>query len=136
MDYEEFFNAVARRLGVSSTQAASVTSATLKTLAERISGGEARRLAEQLPRELREYLSKPRESAEPFGLGEFVRRVSERAGVDTRLASDSARAVLRAVSKDVNTDEFEDMVSQLPEEFSEVLEPVAARAGIPRRGRR
>jgi uncharacterized protein (DUF2267 family) len=135
--YDDFIDAVARRAGVSTEQATAITHATLETLADRISGGEANDLADQLPGGLEDHLRKPptREFAESFGLGEFMQRVSARAGVDGPLASAGVRAVLTTLREAVAGDEFEDMLAQLPKEFGEVVEPVAARAGG-RRGRR
>jgi uncharacterized protein (DUF2267 family) len=129
MIYEDFIDAVARRAGVSAEQAATLTRATLRTLAERISGGEAEDLASELPDALGKHLRKPpnQEFAEPFGLEEFVRRVSEQADVAPTVAAASVRAVLTTLREAVTGDEFEDMVAQLPKEFREVIEPVGAR---------
>lgn len=135
MDYEEFIDTVASRVGVTADQATTLTRATLETLAERLSGGEARDLASQLPRGLQECLRKPREAAERFELPEFIRRVSARAGVDIALASDGAQAVLTTVRDAVTAGEFEDVMSQLPKEFGEIVQPLGARVGVPR-GRR
>lgn len=136
MGYDDFINAVAGRTAVSTEQATTITRATLQTLAERISGGETHDLADQLPDGLDDYLRKPLpagETAEPFGLGEFVQRVSARSGIDGALASAAVRAVLTTMRESVSEDEFDDMVSQLPKEFWEVV-PVGVPAGA-RRGR-
>jgi uncharacterized protein (DUF2267 family) len=133
--YEDFIEAVARRAGVSADQATTITRATLETLADRISGGEANDLANQLPEGLDDHLRKPQEHVEPFGLGEFVQRITARAGVDDVLASAGAHAVLTTLHEAVTGDEFEDMVAQLPTEFRQVIEPVSTHAGgrrIPR----
>lgn len=137
MAYDDFIKAVASRAGASTEQAATITRATLQTLADRISGGEANDLADQLPEGLDDYLRKPptRELAEPSGLGEFVQRVGARAGVDGTLASAGVRAVLTTMREAVSGDEFDDMVAQLPREFRELIEPVGVPAGA-RRGRR
>jgi uncharacterized protein (DUF2267 family) len=129
--YEDFIDAVARRAAVSNEQATTITHATLETLADRISGGEADDLADQLPDQLGDHLRKPptREFAESFGLGEFVQRVSARTGADGVLASVGVRAVLTTLREAVAGDEFEDMVAQLPKEFGEVIEPVGSQAG-------
>ncbi|MEV1288935.1 DUF2267 domain-containing protein [Micromonospora sp. NPDC049679] len=133
MNCSEFVDAVARRGGVSREQAHDLTRATLQTLAERISGGETRDVGAQLAPELREYLHKEQEFPEPFGLGQFIRRVSDRAGVNTAQGSAGVRAVLATVREAVATREFEDVVSQLPKEYWEVIEPVGAQFGV-RRG--
>lgn len=133
MDYGEFIDAVASRVGVSPEQATTLSRATLETLAERLSGGEARDLASQLPKGLQECVRKPREAAERFGLAEFIRRVSLRAGVDIALASDATQAVLTTTRESVTEGEFEDVMSQLPKEFGEIVPPMGVRAGVPRR---
>ncbi|MFS8478828.1 MAG: DUF2267 domain-containing protein [Micromonosporaceae bacterium] len=136
MAYDDFINAVASRTAVSTAQASTITEATLRTLADRISGGEANDLADQLPEGLDDYLRKPlpaRETAQPFGLGEFVQRVAARAGVDGVLASSGVRAVLTTMRETVSADEFDDMVAQLPKEFWQVVQPEDVPAGA--RGR-
>ncbi|GDY71600.1 hypothetical protein SAV31267_010850 [Streptomyces avermitilis] len=54
MDDKEFFQAVADRAGLSREEAADLTRATLETLARRLSDGEARDLALELPERLRD----------------------------------------------------------------------------------
>ncbi|SCL32755.1 Uncharacterized conserved protein, DUF2267 family [Micromonospora rhizosphaerae] len=126
MVYEDFIDAVARRAGVPVDQAGTITRATLETLAERISGGEANDLANQVPEGLDDHLRKTQEHPEVFGLGEFVQRVTARAGIDGVLASSGIRAVLTTLREAVPRDEFEDMVAQLPKDFWEVV-PVGLR---------
>jgi len=133
MNDQEFIDVVARRAGVSHDQAATLTPAALATLAQRISGGEDDDIANQLPGALGQHLRRPpgRADAEPLGLDEFVRRVSERSGVDQTLAMAGVRAVLTTIREAVTGDEVTDMLSQLPKEFLQVIEPVTAgrRAG-------
>jgi uncharacterized protein (DUF2267 family) len=102
--------------------------ATLRTLAERITGGEARDVADHLPKEVRRLLSDTPEEAERFGLDEFYRRVAEREGVDRRTAAAHARAVFVALGVAVAPGELRDMAAQLPRDF----EPFLAAAGIGR----
>lgn len=133
MDHAEFIDSVARRSGTSPAQAETLTRATLQTLAERLTGGEARDLAEQLPREFREDLCNAREPAEPFGFAEFIQRTSARAGVDITGADRSVVAVFKTICTDITSEEFDDVMAQLPEEFPDVREPVGARTGAQRR---
>ncbi|MFF0318797.1 DUF2267 domain-containing protein [Micromonospora sp. NPDC005252] len=138
MEYEDFINAVATRLKVSTDQAATLTSATLETLADRISAGQAEDLAYQLPDGLDDHLRKPpplrrQEHAQPFGFDEFVRRVADHPAVDRALAGAGVRAVLTTLREAVSRDEFEDAMAQLPKEFRQVVEPVGA-GGRQRRG--
>ncbi|WP_446209774.1 DUF2267 domain-containing protein [Micromonospora sp. IBSANI012] len=132
MEYEDFINAVATRAKVSTDQAATLTSATLETLADRISAGQAEDLAYQLPDGLDDHLRKPPplrgrgEHAKPFGLEEFVRRVADHPAIDRALAGAGVRAVLTTLREAVSRDEFEDAMAQLPKEFRQVIEPVGA----------
>lgn len=133
MNEREFIDAVAGRAGVSAEQAATLTPAVLATLAERISGGEADDIANQLPAELGRHLRRPPgvANAEAFTLAEFVRRVSERAGVDQTMAAAGVQAVLTTIGEAVTGDEFKEMLSQLPREILAVIEPITVgrRAG-------
>ncbi|MEU5942208.1 DUF2267 domain-containing protein [Micromonospora sp. NPDC047548] len=127
MNHAEFVQAVAMRPGVSPVQAEPITRATLETLAERISGGQARDLASQLPEELRVYVPKPNDDAVPFGLAEFLERVQARAAVDLQTATDGARAVLDTLRAAVSAKEYRDFVSQLPKEFWQLTGPAVTR---------
>jgi uncharacterized protein (DUF2267 family) len=115
MDFEQFVNLVANRADVAGwdrTQA--LINGTLRTLAERISGGEARDLAAQLPEEFKPSLSDAEETAETFTVDEFVRRVAERAGVGDDTALKGARAVMATVRDAVTSGEWDDIIAQLP----------------------
>lgn len=71
-----------------------LTRATLQTLAERLTGGEAEDVAAQLPMQMKEWLlSHATPAAEKFGVDEFVRRVSDKANVTPEDARRGARAV-------------------------------------------
>jgi uncharacterized protein (DUF2267 family) len=127
MKYDEFLRAVATRAGVPQDEAAVITEAVLETLAERISGGEARDLAAQLPGPLQRPLQDAAEPAEPFELDEFVGRVADRADLEPEEALEATRAVLATVREAVTGGEFEDVLSQLPREFTDLIEPVSRR---------
>jgi uncharacterized protein (DUF2267 family) len=135
VNYSEFVEAVAKRAQVSPAEATMITRATLETLTDRVTGGQARGLAGQLPVELRQHLHKttsPTDAqiAESFGFEEFVHRVSARAGVDGAVADAGARAVLATVGETVSSDELDGMLSQLPKEFWEIVRP-GARVEVP-----
>ncbi|MGN9778084.1 DUF2267 domain-containing protein [Micromonospora sp. H33] len=120
----QFFEKVAARAGVPSDTAQSLTVATLRTLAERISGGEAADLADHVAYELRDLLVKGTEEQEVFAYDEFLRRVGERAGVDEDLAERGVEAVLKTLHRVVGHDEFEDALAQLPTELQALAQPV------------
>ena len=76
----EFYARVSARAGVPVETARALTEATLRTLAERISGGEADDLSAHVAHELRPLLARARvEDPEVFGYDEFLRRIAERA---------------------------------------------------------
>jgi uncharacterized protein (DUF2267 family) len=102
-----------------------VEHATLRTLADRISGGEAQDLASQLPSRLQADLRPAHEEAEAFGVDEFVRRVAERGDVGPEEARTGTVAVLTTVREAVTPGEFDDVVSQLPQEYRELVGPMA-----------
>lgn len=121
MDYATFEQLVSERAGVPPDRAATLTEATLETLSERITGGEARDLAAQLPKPAQDWLTGSPEPAERFDLTEFIRRVAERAEVPPDEAREATRAVLRTLREAVTAGEFDDVMSQLPKEFGEFM---------------
>lgn len=121
----EFFEKVAARAGVPPETAQSLTEATLRTLAERISGGQAADLADHVAHELRPFVAKAApEEPEAFAYDEFLRRVADRAGVDQEVAERGAGAVLQTLHRVVGHREFADAMAQLPTEVQALAEPV------------
>jgi uncharacterized protein (DUF2267 family) len=123
MKYEEFIDRVAESAGVSKQEAEALTHAALVTLAERITGGEARDLAAQLPIPLGNPLMPAKEEAEAFSFTEFVRRTAERAGTDPQTAEIAVDAVMATLRDAVTPGEFDDVISQLPEDFKRLAAP-------------
>jgi uncharacterized protein (DUF2267 family) len=146
-DYDGFIQMVADAAHIGRDDAVRATSATLKTLGERIVRGEADDLAAQLPPEIAPFLEKTEAAAEGFDFDEFVRRVSEREGVDLETAERHARAVFAALGRALTDEELEDLAAELPEDirlrllpkgtqrvevmpFSAFVDRVAGRAGL------
>jgi uncharacterized protein (DUF2267 family) len=125
MDYETFTRTAADRAGLPVDTVERVEHATLRTLADRISGGEAQDLASQLPSRLQADLRPAHEEAEAFGVDEFVRRVAERGDVGPEEARTGTVAVLTTVREAVTPGEFDDVMSQLPQEYRELVGPMA-----------
>lgn len=127
MQYPEFLRRVEELIGT--TQSASDTqraaeqaiNATLETLSERITGGEAKDLASQLPEEIQAPLERSAEQAETFSLEEFYERVAQREGVDTDTARRDAAAVMTVLGVAVSSGQLEDLRSQLPSEFDDLF---------------
>ncbi|MEU4366184.1 DUF2267 domain-containing protein [Micromonospora chersina] len=121
----EFVAKVAERSGFPAKTARSLTEATLRTLAERISGGEAADLADHVADELRPLLARARtEEPEAFGYDEFVRRIADRAGTAPDIAEKGARAVLQTLHRVVGHVEFEQAMAELPREIGALAQPV------------
>ncbi|GAA4562665.1 hypothetical protein GCM10023176_04870 [Micromonospora coerulea] len=129
MNYAEFLEAVEKRAGMPVTEAANVIRATLTTLTERISGGEARDLATQLPEEFRGYLHKEVDFAEQLDLVEFLNEIRAHAGVDDQRTTDGARAVLITLREAVSADELENLEAELPKDIRQLLYPVGRGVG-------
>jgi uncharacterized protein (DUF2267 family) len=122
MQLEEFVHEVADRTGMSRDEAESLVRATLRTLAERLSGGEAEDLRAQLPKQLQAELIPPQEEAQGFGVEEFARRVAARSGIDEADAGAGVVAVLSVIRDAVSPGEFDDVLSQLGRDFAELVE--------------
>lgn len=90
----------------------------LGTLEQRLSGGEARRLSEHLPRELREQLRgrEPPVSHEAplFEFDELVHKVAVELALDDAPAKQIVRAVFAAVGRRLDDDERAHVGNQLP----------------------
>ena len=120
VEYERFLSIVEQGTGLGRDAARHATRVTLETLAERISRGEARDLAEQLPPELAPWIA-TQQDAQAFGVDEFIRRVAAREQVDLDTAERHARVVFAALGQAVSADELADLLSELPREFAPLL---------------
>jgi uncharacterized protein (DUF2267 family) len=124
LQYTELLRRVEQQIGatepVTHTQRAAeqAISATLETLNERLTGGEANDLAAQLPAEVQAHLERSTEEAEAFSLEEFYQRVADREGVDIDTARNDASAVMKVLRVAVTHGQFDDVMAQLPEEFN------------------
>lgn len=122
MEYNEFVGRVHNRAKMASTgEAVQAIRATLQTLGERVTPGQADDLAAQLPEELGLYL-KMAEGVEQFELEEFFERVTKREGIDRPDAVYHARVVIDVLLEAVTTGEIEDLLSQLPDSFRPLFE--------------
>jgi uncharacterized protein (DUF2267 family) len=120
MDHDAFVDAVARAAGIDRDDAERAVRATLITLAERISAGEARDLASQLPPELAPWLNVD-ERSERFDVDEFLRRVAERSGAGEDAALQRARSVLAVLGQAIAPSELDDVGSELPKDYDVLL---------------
>jgi uncharacterized protein (DUF2267 family) len=118
--YDEFITSVAERAGLAREEAESLTRASLRVLAARLSGGEAEDLRAQLPKQLQDELAPPQQSAQAFGADEFARRVADDVGSNEADAAGAVVAVLVTLRDAVTSGEFDDVLSQLGREFVEL----------------
>jgi uncharacterized protein (DUF2267 family) len=121
-DYARFIATVEREADVPHDQAERAVTATLETLGERISGGEAHDLAGQLPPQLQRLVDRHAgDNPRPLSAGEFFRRVQSREQVPIMEAQDHVRAVFVALRKTVDPGEIADLASELPRELEMLL---------------
>jgi uncharacterized protein (DUF2267 family) len=129
--YERFITTIEQRAAISWNQAERAARATLLTLGERISAGQARQLAEELPPQLKRWLLEGGETAEGFDVDEFLRRVAEREDVDLETAEEHAKAVFVALARLVRGQEITRLAAQLPSEYKRLLGEAATRRRDP-----
>lgn len=123
MKYDEFIKHVQTNAQLNSREEAErATRATLEAIKERIVGDEAKDLAAQLPKELGEYLhGREGQNGDYFKLDEFIRRVSEKEGVDPTTATSHARAVFSVLQAAVSPGEFADVRANFSEDYEELF---------------
>jgi len=119
-DYADFITTVEHQAAIPHDEAERAARATLETLAERISPGEAHDIAEQLPEPLRAVLDRA-DPPHPFSAQEFLQRVQARERVPIRSAERHVRAVFAALRESVSRDELADLASELPRELEMLL---------------
>jgi uncharacterized protein (DUF2267 family) len=121
-DYAGFMATVEREADVPPDQAQRAVTATLETLGERISGGEAHDLAEQLPAQLRDAVDRHAgDGPRALSAQEFLQRVQARERVPISTAEDHVRAVFVALRQAVGPNEIADLASELPRELEMLL---------------
>jgi uncharacterized protein (DUF2267 family) len=118
--YADFIGTVEQQGSLRRDEAEHAARATLQTLAERISPGEAHDLAERLPDELRPMLDRKTEVL-PLSREDFVWRVHKREQVPFAVAERHVRAVFAALRDAVGPDEVADLASELPADLDALL---------------
>lgn len=109
---------------ISREAAHDATQATLRTLGERISGGEASDLAERLPEDFAGPILTAGGEAEAFPPSEFVDRVDQREAIEMDDTDAHARAVLTSVAERLDQPKWEDATTQLPTAYEPLLRAV------------
>lgn len=109
-------------------RAADAASAVLCVLTERLSGGEARDLLEELPGTLRSVLSPcalHAEESEVFDREVFLIRVGQHLNVERGAAEEISRRVFAAVKSQLPPKEVKDIDSQVPHDLRELWRSAA-----------
>ena len=127
--HERFVVTIQQRAGIGWEKAERAAQATLETLAERVSAGVARDLAGDLPEAERRWL-KPHGDAQPLDPAAFVRLVAEREETDPATAEAHVRAVFLALARLLTEHELRKLVAELPNDYDELLGPVAQREAL------
>lgn len=124
MQQDQFIAAVQETAEIATReQSEAAVRATLRVLGERLKGGETRDLAAQLPDALAVELPE-QGPGERFDLDEFYDRVAagEGEGTTRTQARRHARAVAAALRTGLSGGQFEDLVTQLPSEYDDLLQ--------------
>jgi uncharacterized protein (DUF2267 family) len=129
LKYRRFIDSLVRA-GLGNAQAAEQAAvAVLCNLQQRISGGEARDMNDELPWALRDLLRRcelhPRSRPERFGREEFLVRIAEDLGSEDVDAERVARTVLASVRELLSEKEASDVLSQLPPDMQALWAPPA-----------
>jgi uncharacterized protein (DUF2267 family) len=123
MNKEELVSAVRSTAGIDTVEhGEAAIRATLRVLGQRLSGGETKDLAAQLPPAFTDTLPATG-PGERFGVDEFYGKVAEDEGLgcSKEQARQHARAVLAALKASVTGGEFDDVVAQLPDKYADLL---------------
>lgn len=117
MNYNDYIQFVKERAGIKTDSAArKAIESVLEVVGQRITIGQAEDIAAALPPELRPYLRQTPE-AEGFDLNEFLKRVSDKEGVNMTTAEGHARAVLSVLGEWIPRAELRGTLEQIPNDM-------------------
>lgn len=113
-------------------EATSVTTATLRALGDCLSPGQARDLAESLPRPLADCLldAGPEPPKRP-SYEEFLDEIATEADVGDRPVDRDVRAVVAVLTRRVGEDEIDNARAQLPPNYDRLFDVESATVGRP-----
>ncbi|BAY31640.1 hypothetical protein NIES2107_35260 [Nostoc carneum NIES-2107] len=123
MQYEEFITHVqSLALSDSRVEAERATRATLETIKERIPAEEVQALAEQLPRELKNYLETSQgQPGQIFNLQEFINRTSQKENIEPTTAAIHVRAVFAVLQNAVVPEKFASFHAYFSHDYEELF---------------
>ncbi|MGZ4658497.1 MAG: DUF2267 domain-containing protein [Blastococcus sp.] len=117
VDEKTFYATVAERAGLSKSEAADLTRATLESIAGQIAGGELDRLAMALPDWLERLLPRHDQAARPKPLHDVVREISSRTHLKEEEVQRGMAAVLSLLHESMDDTHLDHALSLLPEEY-------------------
>jgi uncharacterized protein (DUF2267 family) len=117
VDEKTFYATVAERSGLSKSEAADLTRATLEAIAGQIAGGELDRLAVALPDSLRPHLPRHHEASRPKPLHDVVREISSRTHLKEEEVQRGMGAVLSLLRESMDPAHLDHALSLLSAEY-------------------
>jgi uncharacterized protein (DUF2267 family) len=117
---EEFLRRVAKREDVERKDADRHARAVLLALSRTVSPDEFDDMLAELPKSFAPLLPRG-ERVEAMPADEFLRRVADRASLDSEAAVRATRAVLETLAERIAGGEVQDLIEQLPPELHEPL---------------
>ncbi|GAA2596565.1 hypothetical protein GCM10010399_28950 [Dactylosporangium fulvum] len=121
MDEREFAAAVAQRAGLAKEEAADLVRGTLEEVGNQISGGEVKGLALELPADLAGHLPRHDGRSRPVPLQQFIRRLSERTGLNENDVSRGVGAILSGLERLPDGGHVRHALSQLPSDYRQLM---------------
>jgi uncharacterized protein (DUF2267 family) len=122
MNHQEIREEVKGRLAINENDwADEIIEAVLVTLSERISEGEAKNLAAQLPEPYKTYVRTVKD-VEVFGVEDFFDRVAGKLRTGRGPATHYAQAVMGVINEAVSSGELSDIMAQLPRGYDILFE--------------
>jgi uncharacterized protein (DUF2267 family) len=117
VDEKTFYAAVAEPAGLSKSEAADLTRATLESIAGQIAGGELDRLAVALPDSLGPHLPRHHEASRPKPLRDVVREISSRTHLEEEEVQRGMGTVLSLVHESMDPTHPDHALPLLPAEY-------------------
>jgi uncharacterized protein (DUF2267 family) len=117
VDEKTFYATVAERAGLSRSEAADLTRATLEAIAGQVAGGELDRLAMALPDSLGRHLPRHHEASRPKPLHDVVREISSRTHLKEEEVQRGRGAVLSLLHESMDPTHLDHALSLLPAEY-------------------
>jgi uncharacterized protein (DUF2267 family) len=123
VDEKTFYATVAERSGLSKSEAADLTRATLEAIAGQIAGGELDRLVVALPKWLEPHVPRHQGAAHPKPLHDVVREISSRTLLKEEEVQRGMAAVLSVLRESTDPTHLDHALSLLPAEYRRLATP-------------